>query len=195
MWNEAAITCLDHFSVRSLNGRHRNTIFVGDQPDARHCSSLVCGTVFAHHRTQQPSRFSEGYIGIRTAGGSKYFDRHKRTIDGRPTYLFVGSKDIHTLSRIIDGITKTVEQYRSAPFRDLVALNQLLDERLTTGTRAYRFMSESIWRTSLVEDLRRKLRQPWLDGGLSLLGDVVGAACPIDLRPLLPSNEVQAQAA
>ena len=149
---------------------------LGDQPDARRCSTLVGGTVIAHHRTQRPSRFSEGYIRIRTAGGSKYFDRHKRTIDGERAYLFVYTKDVHSLSKIIHGITTTIEHYRSVSFSDLVALNQLLDERLKAGRRSYQFLSEKPFRTNLVESLREKLQQLWLEGGRAALEDVVMAA-------------------
>jgi hypothetical protein len=176
MWNEAAIKCLDQFSVRSVNGRHRNSIFVGDQPDARHCSTLVGGTVISHHRTQRPSRFAAGYIRIQTADGTKYFDRKSRTIAGQPAFLFVYTRDIHSLSRIIDGIRKIVDQYQDGPFEELAALNELLDERLKISPLAYRLMSEGHRRSLLIDRLRQNTRQLWLEGGWAALEDFVNAA-------------------
>lgn len=103
--------CLKSFS--HLNGREKQYIIVGDNPDARIARFWFLSRVLHNWPSQWHTRYKDGYIEF---GNWKTFDLANRTIEGKPVFLFPVTPEIEILWR-----RQTLENKIKDPVNDMVA--------------------------------------------------------------------------
>jgi hypothetical protein len=84
--------CLKDFS--SLNGREKQYVIVGDNPDARIAKLLFRSRVAKNWPSQWHTRYKAGYIEFENG---KKFDLANQTIRGKSVFLFPDTPGIHIL--------------------------------------------------------------------------------------------------
>jgi tetratricopeptide (TPR) repeat protein len=63
-------------------------VFIGDQPNARNCRSLLPARIEHNFPSQWHSKYSRGYISLTGNGEKTYFDIASETIVGKAAYFF-----------------------------------------------------------------------------------------------------------
>jgi hypothetical protein len=92
--NREWFDCLKSFS--HLNGRERQCVIVGDNPDARIASFWFLSRILHNFPSQWHSRYKGGYIEFENR---KKFDLANQTIEGKPVFLFPVTPEIEFLWR------------------------------------------------------------------------------------------------
>ena len=113
--------CLKSFS--HLNGREKQYVIVGDNPDARIARFWFRSRVQHNWPSQWHTRYKEGYIEFENW---KKFDLASRTIAGKQVSLFPDTPEIYILWRRQTLVTKIKRSVNEMASNDRLAAAQLI---------------------------------------------------------------------
>jgi hypothetical protein len=115
--------CLKDLS--QLNGRRKQGVMVGDNTDARIARFCFDSSVEKNRQSVRNGKFKGGYIGFQNG---KKFDLANQTVDGKPAFIFLFTREIDILWRrqtLGDEIKNRVD--KMSP-RDKLAATQLIQK-------------------------------------------------------------------
>jgi hypothetical protein len=144
--NREWFECLKSFS--HLNGRERQCVIVGDNPDARIANFWFLSRILHNWPSQWHSRYKGGYIEFENW---KKFDLANQTVAGRPALLFLVTPEIY-----IRWHRQTLENKIKGSVNDMVpndrfAATQLIQEM--ADLEAYNQSYGRYWSVALLPAL------------------------------------------
>jgi len=154
--------CLKSFS--HLNGRERQYVIVGDNPDARIANFWFLSRILHNWPSQWHSRYKGGYIEFEKW---KKFDLENRTIEGKPAFLFLVTPEIYILLRrqtlenkIKDSVNEMAPNDRFAAAQLIHSLADLKANNQSLGQSSFLALLPAL-SVSQLEDLAELFDMPW----------------------------------
>lgn len=170
-------------NLAHLKYRRDRKVFIGDNSDARLCTTLERSRIARYSPSQRGGRFSGGFIEFawgRGWAGSKLFDLDSGTINGKRAYIFEASEYIVLIHRRLKALKELLAYTQTYRGPELSAYAELIISRVAP--------TPSLWKVD--EWLRGEIEKYLPHVGLVDLESLVDAAKPsISEAPGLMARE------
>jgi hypothetical protein len=150
-------------SFSHLNGREKQYVIVGDNPDARIAKLWFLSRILHNWPSQWHSRYKSGYIKFENW---KKFDLENQTVGGKPAFLFLVTPEIYILwrrqtleNKIKDSVNDMVPNDRFAAAQLIQSLADLKADNQSLGQSGFLALLPAL-SVSQLEDLTELFDMP-----------------------------------
>jgi hypothetical protein len=154
--------CLKSFS--HLNGREKQYVIVGDNPDARIAKLWFLERILHNWPSQWHSRYKGGYIEFENWNK---FDLKNQTVGGKPSFLFLVTPEIYILwrrqtleNKIKDSVNDMAQNDMFAAAQIIQSLADLIAFNQSLGQSSFLALLPAL-SVSQLEDLAELFDMPW----------------------------------